>query len=187
MELRRARKRLVKLLRTEQHLDLAGTVKEKCATTNNKVISTEIKSAFAMYDKCYRHGWEYTFVGCCHDRHGGVCSKCKPPSRFCMGANSNSKRDTSDDEKAFRCKQQSKPDPHIARDDSYDDMSAFTTQFNVTALVPSVRRLYVDLWDTIELSLLGYYDADKMRQDQWRQGNGYSFILIITLSIPFQL
>ena len=40
-------------------------------------------------------------------------------------------------------------------------MSALTTQFNVTALVPSVRRLYVDLWDTIELSVLGYYDADE--------------------------
>ena len=37
------------------------------------------------------------------------------------------------------------------QEDNFDDMSAFTTQFNVTALVPSVRRAYVDLWDTIEL------------------------------------
>ena len=32
-----------------------------------------------------------------------------------------------------------------------ESTDALSTQFNVTALVPSLKRLYVDLWDAIEL------------------------------------
>ena len=51
--------------------------------------------------------------------------------------------------------------PRYGHEDSLDDGAASTTRFNVPALVPSVQRAYVDLWDTIELSFLGYYDAER--------------------------
>lgn len=48
------------------------------------------------------------------------------------------------------------------------NVSGTETQFNVNALVPSLRRAYGDLWDRIELSMLGYNDivSDHNRSDR---------------------
>jgi len=59
------------------------------------------------------------------------------------------------------------------KDTCFDDSAdALTTQFNVTALVPSLKRLYVDLWDAIELSMLGYYDTSEEETVQQPQHRG---------------
>ena len=120
---------------TEQHME------EECCTSQHA--THNINAAFASYAECYKEGWEFTFVGCCHDQYD-FCNECKHLTRPC---------------KTDCCP--SKDDALCGAESNEDDMSAFTTQFNVTALVPSVQRLYVDLWDTIELSLLGYYDAEE--------------------------
>ncbi|KAL9191097.1 hypothetical protein ACHAXT_000803 [Thalassiosira profunda] len=111
----------------------------------------DASAAFAKYAEIYEDGWEFTFVGCCHEQQD-FCSKCN-----------QGKLIEKDGEVVFRSQADATAShqQYIGRQDSCDDMSALTTQFNVTALVPSVRRAYVDLWDTIELSLLGYYDADE--------------------------
>ena len=53
-----------------------------------------------------------------------------------------------------------------------ESADALSTQFNVTALVPSLKRLYVDLWDAIELSMLGYYDTSEDETVQQPQHRG---------------
>ncbi|KAL7545374.1 hypothetical protein ACHAWF_010943 [Thalassiosira exigua] len=124
------------------------------------------KAAFDHYARCYRDGWELTFVGCCHD-HRGFCDKC-----ICGDENETPSRDEGK-ETIFRSQSKSHLQSDsparsgtncqkcISSSDSNDDMTALTTEFNVTALVPSVQRLYEDLWDNIELALLGYYDAEE--------------------------
>jgi len=132
--------------------------------------NTSINAAFSKYNDCYRDGWEFTFVGCCHDEDPlQFCSTCHPTSsKSCSESIGTCKPRTGalldDDDKSVDG-QGGIPHPPNHQSQSNcrglvnEDQCAFTTQFNVTALVPSVKRLYVDLWDTIEVSLLGYYDA----------------------------
>ena len=64
-------------------------------------------------------------------------------------------------------------DIEMKKDTCCDESAdALTTQFNVTALVPSLKRLYVDLWDAIELSMLGYYDTSEEETVQQPQHRG---------------
>eukprot|EP00584_Thalassiosira_punctigera_P024541 CAMPEP_0172548068 /NCGR_PEP_ID=MMETSP1067-20121228/17465_1 /TAXON_ID=265564 ORGANISM="Thalassiosira punctigera, Strain Tpunct2005C2" /NCGR_SAMPLE_ID=MMETSP1067 /ASSEMBLY_ACC=CAM_ASM_000444 /LENGTH=248 /DNA_ID=CAMNT_0013335253 /DNA_START=231 /DNA_END=975 /DNA_ORIENTATION=+ len=112
-----------------------------------------LNAAFSKHDECYKDGWEFTFVGCCHDQYD-FCNKCDPV-RSCAGNFEPNHRPVSKNISHHK---------YALQEDLHDEMSPLTTQFNVTALVPSIRRLYVDLWDTIELSLLGYYDADETEQ-----------------------
>lgn len=115
----------------------------------------EINHWLAKYGEFYTEGWTLTFVGCCHDiKFSCECKKsasssCSMP---CPKSGCNLQADT---------QQRQEPSPRYGHEDSLDDGTAFTTRFNVTALVPSVQRAYVDLWDTIELSFLGYYDAER--------------------------
>jgi len=180
---------------------------EKCklsshySVTNSSVtIANDANAAFVEYNESYKDGWEFTFVGCCHDDYyGGFCTECKkdPVADNATGAtvcsSSNCKSRATDDNDVenkgngitsqSQSREESQRNNHpyslknannhrprqqcnILHQDSYNDRisssnndDAHTTQFNVTALIPSVRRLYVDLWDTIELSILGYYDA----------------------------
>jgi hypothetical protein len=135
---------------------------------NSLASNTSINAAFSKYNECYRDGWEFTFVGCCHDEDPlQFCSTCHPTSsKSCcepIGSIGNCKRRGTllDDKNVVGKGGIVEPLPHPSQHQlqNDEDQCAFTTQFNVTALVPSVKRLYVDLWDTIELSLLGYYDA----------------------------
>lgn len=120
---------------------------------------TEITHWLAKYCELYNDGWTLTFVGNCHghghDVNNFSCGECKhstsacsvPCSKGCSNLHTDTQR-------------HQQTSPRYGRKDSLDDGTAFTTRFNVTALVPSVQRAYVDLWDTIELSFLGYYDAE---------------------------
>ncbi|KAL7492094.1 hypothetical protein ACHAWT_001311 [Skeletonema menzelii] len=114
----------------------------------------EINHWLAKYGELYNDGWTLTFVGSCHGVNNFSC-ECKHSTSshpvLCSKSGCNLHTDTQ------RYQQTS---PRRGRKDSNDDGSAFTTRFNVTALVPSVQLAYDDLWDTIELSFLGYYDAE---------------------------
>eukprot|EP01082_Thalassiosira_pseudonana_P011906 g10569.t1 g10569 contig4:2120980-2123718(-) len=144
--LRRARKRISRLNHVEE-IDTVFVVKRGLDHTAEETTNEAIEK----YSRCYAFGWESTFVGCCHETHDS-CPYCerKPKSRSseCSCVNDNCTKEQVQSSNAMKS------------DDYFDDSSALTTQFNVTALVPSVRRAYVDLWDTIELSLLGYYDSE---------------------------
>jgi len=130
-----------------------------------------LNAAFVKYHECYKDGWEFTFVGCCHDQND-FCSKCKNPNRSFTTSKCKSNRVITaasielhqsevHENSSNPVDNNGSHHQYMVKEDLYDDTSAFTTRFNVTALVPSVQRLYVDLWDTIELALLGYYDADE--------------------------
>lgn len=110
----------------------------------NGVRHAEIQHWLAKYGELYKDGWTMTFVGCCHDIN--ISCKCKDSTSLC----------------AMQCsKSGSNLHTNNVHDDSLDDGTAFTTRFNVPALVPSIQRAYVDLWDTVELSFLGYYDTER--------------------------
>ena len=113
-----------------------------------------INHCFAKYDELYKDGWTLTVVGCCHDVK--YSCECRHPTSSCCGGR---RRSVDTDIKQLQHSFTS-PRHHHGHEDTLDDKTAFTTRFNVTALVPSVQRAYVDLWDTIELSFLGYYDAE---------------------------
>ncbi|KAL7459592.1 hypothetical protein ACHAWC_011345 [Mediolabrus comicus] len=117
-------------------------------------IKERINHCFAKYDELYKDGWTLTFVGCCHDVK--YSCECRHPTSSCCGGRRRSfDTDIKQLQHSFTT-----PRHHHGHEDTLDDKTAFTTRFNVTALVPSVQRAYVDLWDTIELSFLGYYDAE---------------------------
>jgi hypothetical protein len=123
---------------------------EGSSTSSGGVRYAEINHWLAKHGELYQEGWTLTFVGCCHDvKFSCECKRSAPSScsMACPKSGCNLQADT----------QQRQPSPR----DSLDDGTAFTTRFNVTALVPSVQRAYVDLWDNIELSFLGYYDAER--------------------------
>lgn len=110
----------------------------------NGVRYAEIQHWLAKYGELYKDGWTMTFVGCCHDINFSCDCRHSTSSRSmtCSKTGCNLHTDN-------------------IHDDSLDDGTAFTTRFNVPALVPSIQRAYVDLWDTVELSFLGYYDAER--------------------------
>ena len=162
-------------------------------SSSSSTIVSKIHAAYSKYNECYRDGWEYTFVGCCHDDDDDQGLQLLPPSnsRTCciesVGSNSSHHfKPTGEDavlgetslvgnkgecivESRLLPEQEPPPQRRLLNNrsscggdfavENTDHDCAITTRFNVTALVPSVKRLYVDLWDTIELSLLGYYDA----------------------------
>ena len=111
---------------------------EGSSTSSGGVRYEEINHWLAKYGELYKDGWTLTFVGCCHDIKFSCECKHSPSSCSMVCPKSGCNEDSG----------------------SLDDGTAFT-RFNVPALVPSVQRAYVDLWDTIELSFLGYYDAER--------------------------
>lgn len=124
----------------------------------NGVRYAEIHHWLAKYGELYKDGWTLTFVGCCHDIN--FPCECKHSASSCSMSYSKSGCNLHTD------MQRHQPtSPRYGHEDSLDDGAASTTRFNVPALVPSVQRAYVDLWDTIELSFLGYYDAERERQE----------------------
>ena len=191
LKLRRFRKRLIKFDK-EEHLmghtlDFDGgsrlsastdldydnflSIKEQqLQTLHERKKHTQQKqqrrsALFAKYDECYKDGWEFTFVGCCHDNEmfgPSFCTKCKLQQSSTTASTSCS---PSNEQGGSTQMANGNNNCNAIKDSSnYDDImstDALTTQFNVTALVPSVKRLYVDLWDNIELALLGYYDAQQ--------------------------
>ncbi len=130
-----------------------------------------INAAFSKYNECYRNGWEFTFVGCCHDKELDVRRTGHLPSRPCCDAVCTNSDDETRSEshhgnyvvgKGGAVEPPSHPpQPRLLNNCGclVEEPCAITTKFDITALVPSMKRLCVDLWDTIELSLLGYYDA----------------------------
>jgi len=136
-----------------QKRGMCGKKLDGLFSTALESIQNEYCLARKRFDEYYADGWELTFVGCCHDHDS--CSSCKPNLDKCKNLSST----LNGTNKANDANSLSNSGGATNQGDCSDDMSAFTTQFNVTALVPSVRRAYVDLWDTIELSLLGYYDT----------------------------
>ena len=120
----------------------------------NGVRCAEIQHWLGKYGELYKEGWTLTFVGCCHDVN--FSCECKHSTSSCSMSCSK-----------IGCKLHTANRRHqqksarYGHEDSLDDGTAFTTRFNVPALVPSIQRAYVDLWDTVELSFLGYYDAER--------------------------
>eukprot|EP00577_Skeletonema_sp_RCC1716_P008168 CAMPEP_0113382070 /NCGR_PEP_ID=MMETSP0013_2-20120614/5641_1 /TAXON_ID=2843 ORGANISM="Skeletonema costatum, Strain 1716" /NCGR_SAMPLE_ID=MMETSP0013_2 /ASSEMBLY_ACC=CAM_ASM_000158 /LENGTH=746 /DNA_ID=CAMNT_0000264543 /DNA_START=228 /DNA_END=2465 /DNA_ORIENTATION=- /assembly_acc=CAM_ASM_000158 len=120
----------------------------------NGVRYAEIHHWLAKYGELYKDGWTLTFVGCCHDIN--FPCECKHSASSCSMSCSKSGCNLHTDMQRHQ-----QTSPRYGHEDSLDDGAASTTRFNVPALVPSVQRAYVDLWDTIELSFLGYYDAER--------------------------
>ena len=169
MKLRKARRQLIKFNREHGLLYNRHTTHgQKTSLYSNaplerderetflekKKSKQEHDALFATYDEHYKEGWEFTFVGCCHDDNGAKCKQCSCKS------SSGGTTTCCDDNNVMSA-----------------DNAALTTQFNVTALVPSMKRLYVDLWDTIELSLLGYYDAQDEEGNNEQHRNNNNFLL----------
>lgn len=158
-KLRKCRETLDRLIRGEQepiqHQSICSYCEQKGSSEISGARNPDISHWFTKYDELYKDGWTLTFVGCCHDMK--ISCECKYPISSCYTTACSTSSCNCNTDMHHKLSLTSRQNGH---EDTLDDVTAFTTRFNVTALVPSLQRAYVDLWDTIELSFLGYYDAE---------------------------